>query len=84
MNHLGVEDPSRVCIFEDSYKNLVAAKKIGMTTIFVESSTALEEGVSLEDIEAVNAVIQSLSDGEVLNRLKSTVPALFRSPTDSI
>lgn len=37
--------PSRCAFFEDSFKNLKTAKALGITTVFIVSDTAEEEGV---------------------------------------
>ena len=48
-------------MFEDSFKNLVAAKSLGLSTVFVQSDTAREEGVSDEQLEKVDAVVKDVS-----------------------
>lgn len=44
-------------LFEDSFKNLVTAKSLGMSTVFIQSDTAREEGVSAAQLETVDAVV---------------------------
>lgn len=48
-------------MFEDSFKNLVTAKSLGMSTVFVQSDTAREEGVSEAQLETVDAVVRDAS-----------------------
>lgn len=50
-------------MFEDSFKNLVTAKALGMSTVFIQSDTAREEGVSAEQLETVDAVVRDVSGG---------------------
>ena len=76
LNDINIDNPSDVCFFEDSYKNLVTAKELGMTTVFVKGYTADEEGVSKEDELILDAIVNTLSD-ENGNYLKSLLPQLF-------
>ena len=71
--------PQDVVFFEDSYKNLVTAHKLGMATVMVKGYTAEEEGVSKDEEAIIDAVVPSLSDldGEIL---RAKFPALFVSP----
>lgn len=48
-------------MFEDSFKNLVTAKSLGMLTVFIQSDTAREEGVSQEQLATVDAVVRDVS-----------------------
>ena len=48
-------------MFEDSFKNLVAAKALGLSTVFVQSDTAREEGVKDAQLETVDAVVADVS-----------------------
>ena len=74
---LGAE-ASQLTLFEDSYKNLVTAKSLGMSTVFVESKlTAEEEGVTRQQREAVSCCVQSLSDPQVRSLLVSALPQVF-------
>lgn len=76
-HELKIDDPSSVCLFEDSYKNLVSARSLGIATVFVESITATEEGVNDDDKNILNAVISSLSDDESISILQEKIPSLF-------
>ena len=52
---------SREAMFEDSFKNLVTAKALGMSTVFVQSETAREEGVDGLQLESgVDAVVDEV------------------------
>jgi beta-phosphoglucomutase-like phosphatase (HAD superfamily) len=68
-----------VVFFEDSYKNLVTAHKLGMATVMVKGYTAEEEGVSEVEEAILDAVVPSLSDldGKLL---RAKFPALFAPP----
>lgn len=48
-------------MFEDSFKNLVTAKSLGMSTVFIPSATEREEGVSAAQLETVDAVVRDVS-----------------------
>lgn len=48
-------------MFEDSFKNLVTARSLGMSTVFVRSETAREEGVAESKLEGVDAVVDEVS-----------------------
>lgn len=69
---LGWTPPQKV-MFEDSFKNLVTAKSLGMSTVFIQSDTAREEGVSEEQLETVDAVVRDV---------RRVVSSLFLSPLD--
>jgi putative hydrolase of the HAD superfamily len=73
--HIGTT-PSDVVFFEDSYKNLATAKRLGMRTVFVEGDTADEEAITEEKKKIFDAVVSTLSDanGEVI---KSKLPDIF-------
>jgi putative hydrolase of the HAD superfamily len=64
MEKIGVTDASQICYFEDSYKNMKAGMNLGMKTVFVDSETAREEGVTDEQRAACSAVVSTLSDPE--------------------
>lgn len=66
----------RICFFEDSYKNLCAGKELGFKSVFVKSSTLVDEGRSVEDLSQFDAVVE----GKVGFELKGSLPELF---TDS-
>ena len=60
--------------FEDSFKNLKAAKAVGMTTVFVRGATMGEEGVDAAELDAAaDVVIPSVT----LPALRDAFPALF-------
>ena len=50
MGHLNVPAES-IIYFEDSFKNLVTAKEMGIVTVFVQGKTGVEEGVTHEVFE---------------------------------
>ena len=73
-------DASQLTLFEDSYKNLVTAKSLGMSTVFIESKlTAEEEGVTKAQKEAVSCCVQSLSDPQARSQLLTALPQVFKS-----
>ncbi|CAM9388038.1 unnamed protein product [Scytosiphon promiscuus] len=55
----------RGVMFEDSFKNLVTAKSLGMSTVFIPSETEREEGVSAAQLETVDAVVRDVSEDEL-------------------
>ena len=71
----GNVDPSRVCFFEDSFKNLRAGKDVGFATVFVQSTTLKNEGRSPTELSQFDAVV----DGKVNIALRDTMPSLFSS-----
>jgi pyrimidine 5'-nucleotidase len=76
LNHLKIApaDYHRVWFFEDSYKNLVAGKELGMKTVFVKSlSTMKEEGKETRDLSQFDAAIE----GKVAMELKEQIPELW-------
>ena len=50
LGHLNVPAES-IIYFEDSFKNLVTAKEMGIVTVFVQGKTGVEEGVTHEVFE---------------------------------
>ncbi len=75
LDAIGVADPSRAVLFEDSLRNAKAAKKLGMKVVFVTGETCDAEGAELGEIDAVaDAVIASVS----LPELVKAVPELWR------
>ena len=72
LTYLSVE-PSSVCYFEDSFKNLMAGKELGMTTVFVTSSTLVNEGRLIEDLAQFDAVVENKVGWE----LQSKIPKLW-------
>lgn len=75
LDKIGVTDPSRAVIFEDSLKNAKAAKQLGMKVVFVTGETCDAEGAELGEIDAVaDAVIASVS----LPELVKAMPELWK------
>ena len=75
LDAIGVADPSRAVLFEDSLRNAKAAKQLGMKVVFVTGETGDAEGAELGEIDAVaDAVIASVS----LPELVKAVPELWR------
>lgn len=75
LDAVGVTDPSRAVIFEDSLKNAKAAKQLGMKVVFVTGETCDAEGAELGEIDAVaDAVIASVS----LPELVKAMPELWK------
>lgn len=72
LEYLKIE-PSAVCYFEDSFKNLLAGKALGMQTVFVTSSTLKREGRTITDLRQFDAVVK----GKVGDSLKSMLPSLW-------
>ena len=73
-------EASQLTLFEDSYKNLVTAKSLGMSTVFIDSKlTAEEEGVTEEQRSAVSCCMHSLSDPQALSHLVAALPQVFKS-----
>ena len=71
---IGVVAPERAVMFEDSFKNLKAAKAVGMTTVFVTGATMGEEGVETAKLHATaDAVIPSIA----LPALRDALPTLW-------
>lgn len=66
--------PDKVCYFEDSFKNLLAGKALGMQTVFVASSTLKNEGKTVDDLQQFDAVVE----GKVDMSLKSQLPGLWQ------
>jgi len=75
LKHLDVlpSNYNRVCFFEDSFKNLVAGKLFGFTTVFVKSSTMKNEGRSEEEISQFDATIEN----KVGMNLRHQIPELW-------
>ena len=75
LDAVGVTDPSRAVLFEDSLKNAKAAKQLGMKVVFVTGETCDAEGAELGEIDAVaDAVIASVS----LPELVKAMPELWK------
>lgn len=76
LDDLRITNPSQCVMFEDSYKNLVTCKQMGMATVFVESEIHVkEEGVTLSDRAILDAVVPTLSiDPEIM---KEKYPRLY-------
>ncbi len=72
--HTGL-DPARTCMFEDSFRNLVTAKALGMRCVLVGATTLLEEGPAQEALAAtLDASIPACTLAEV--RASSVAAAL--------
>jgi pyrimidine 5'-nucleotidase len=65
--------PHRICYFEDSFKNLLAGKKLGMATVFVTSETLANEGRTLNELSQFDAVAHR----KVNTSLRNTMPSLW-------
>lgn len=53
--------PNTSVMFEDSFKNLITAKSMGISTVLVQSETATEEGIEKSHLEAMDAVVNDVS-----------------------
>jgi len=65
--------PQSICYFEDSFKNLLAGKQLGMQTVFVSSSTLANEGRTTDELAQFDAVVE----GKVGMALKEVLPSLW-------
>ena len=75
LDAVGVTDPSRAVLFEDSLKNAKAAKRLGMKVVFVTGETCDAEGAELGEIDAVaDAIVASVS----LPELVKAMPELWK------
>lgn len=78
LNFLGVhnlEQRSRVCYFEDSFKNLIAGKnEWGFKTVFVKGPTMSTEGHSEEELSQFDAVVHV----KVGVALRESMPSLWQ------
>lgn len=72
LNHVQVE-PSRICYFEDSFKNLVAGKALGFATVFVMSATLHNEGRTRQELSQFDAIVE----GKVGKSLYTKLPRLW-------
>ena len=78
LTDLGVTDRRRAVLFEDSFKNLRAARAVGMTTVFVTGETATREGVAFDDEGGVGTdVADAVIDALTLAELRRAMPALL-------
>ncbi|CAB9517327.1 haloacid dehalogenase-like hydrolase [Seminavis robusta] len=68
-----VVPPHRICYFEDSFKNLLAGKELGMATVFVTSATLHKEGRTQEDLAQFDAVVER----KVGASLRESMPRLW-------
>lgn len=66
--------PKSCVFFEDSVKNLLAGKSLGMSTVLVQGFTSQEEGVD-ERLGGFDAVVSTLTDGG--EELRACYPSLF-------
>ena len=68
----------KICMFEDSFKNLVTANRLGMSTVFIDSIiTSAEEGVNDKDKSFLSATVPTLSDDKH-DVLRVKLPQLFQ------
>lgn len=65
--------PQKICYFEDSFKNLVAGKDLGMQTVFVTSATLKNEGRTRAELDQFDAVVEK----KVNMSLKDQLPSLW-------
>ena len=72
LNYLQVP-ADKICYFEDSFKNLLAGKELGMQTVFVTSATMTNEGRSVEDLEQFDAIVEK----KVGDSLRDQLPNLW-------
>lgn len=66
-------DPKRTAFFEDSVKNLAAAKTLRMTTVLIASHTSAEEG-KREDGFVADFTVSTVTEAEV----RAVLPGLWR------
>lgn len=73
IEHTGC-DPARTVMFEDSFKNLVTAKALGMRTVLVGGATLAEEGPA-------HALVGATLDAQVavcgLDAVRAALPQLW-------
>ena len=67
-------DEGRILYFEDSYKNLIAGKDMGMNTCFVRSKTLEMEGRGEEECAIFDVVVEDIG-----RELKGKVPELWEA-----
>jgi pyrimidine 5'-nucleotidase len=72
LDHVKVP-PHRICYFEDSFKNLVAGRHLGMATVFVTSETLTNEGRALNELSQFDAIVHN----KVNMSLRDTMPSLW-------
>lgn len=74
LNDIGVS-PKDCVFFEDSIKNLVTGKELGMSTVLIQGFTAHEEDGTLDVVGMFDAVVSTLTDGG--EELSASYPSLF-------
>ena len=67
-------EPARTAMFEDSVKNLRAAKALGLTTLLVTGATAAEEGADAAALAFCDATVPALHEPDVRIALPSLWP----------
>ena len=72
LDDIGVA-PTNCVFFEDSVKNLLAGKALGMSTVLIQGFTSQEEGDIEEDM--FDVVVSTLTDGG--QELRALYPSLF-------
>jgi putative hydrolase of the HAD superfamily len=68
LDYLGVS-PDRVCMFEDSFRNLQVGKELGMTTVFVNAETRNLEERSRVELDQFDAVLEAKVGGSLREKL---------------
>uniref|UniRef100_A0A7R9WXU8 Pyrimidine 5'-nucleotidase n=1 Tax=Craspedostauros australis TaxID=1486917 RepID=A0A7R9WXU8_9STRA len=68
---------SRICYFEDSFKNLVAGQKLGFRSVFIRSAATTDgDNFASADLEKFDAVLVG-SVSEDRQRLREQLPGLW-------
>ena len=73
LNVIGNVEPEKCCMFEDSFKNLETAKKMGMSTVLIKSKITQEKDC-VKDKNIIDCIIDNLSQGK---NIKNTYPRLY-------
>lgn len=76
LDYLNKPNGSGIVFFEDSFKNLVTAKKLGFTTVLIESITAEEEDVTSEQRKSLDSIISDLSNAKCIEKLQEDIPSI--------
>jgi putative hydrolase of the HAD superfamily len=70
-------DPAATVMFEDSFKNLVTAKALGMRTVLIGGATLAEEGPARELLSATLDAHVSVCG---LDAVRAALPQLWPQP----